>query len=46
MSTPDLSISRRVDALEVRWPSGQRQVFEDVAQGRVHLVEGATTLQR
>ena len=22
MSTPDLSISRRVDALEVRWPSG------------------------
>jgi hypothetical protein len=35
-----------IDQLEVRWPSGQRQTFDNVAQGRVRLIEGAKQLQR
>jgi hypothetical protein len=35
-----------VERLEIRWPSGEVQVFEDVAQGRVRLTEGSDTLVR
>ena len=45
MSTPDLSIIRRVDALEVRWPSGKQTAVSSVAANRrIELREGGDGL--
>ena len=38
-----LGASDMIDALEVRWPSGARQVFEHLPADRIsRLVEGGT----
>jgi hypothetical protein len=36
----------KIDSLEVRWPSGEKQTFKSVPAGRIqHIVEGAAMLQ-